>query len=107
MKPINNFSETLKNKMNLTSIIRSLVSFITSLSALLINELLSIKAISKKNLFNISQQSYICNVLGNLLFTYTTSSIKGAQLIYAVNAPSPFITRTQTATHKNNLKHTI
>jgi hypothetical protein len=107
MKPINNFSETFKNEMNLTSLIRGLVSFISSFITSFINEMLKIEAISLFISFHNSQKSYICNVLGIQLFDQTSFSTKGAQLLYAVDAPSSFITRTQTAPLKNNLKQTI
>ena len=107
MKPIDNFSEIFENEMNLTSLIRGLVSFISSLSAYFINKMLFFAGNPQKSFINNSPKPYICNVLGDLIFTYPGFSDKGAQFIYAVNAPSPFITRTQTASLKNNLKHTI
>ena len=107
MKPIDNFLETFKNEMNLTSSIRSLVSFFSLIFISIINEMLRIEAISQFISFHNTQISYICNVLGIQVFGQSGFSDKGAQLLYAVNAPSLFITRIQTATLKNNLKQTI
>jgi len=107
MKPIDSFSETFKNEMNLTSLIMNLVSFIYSSFASFINKMLRNEAISQLISFHNTQKSYICNVLGIQVFDQTSFSTKGAQLLYAVDAPSSFITRIQTATLKNNLKQTI
>ncbi len=107
MKPIDSFSETFKNEMNLTSYLRGLVSFFSSFMTSIINEMLRIEAVSQFISFHNTQKSYICNVLGIQVFGQSGFSYKGAQLLYAVNAPSSFITRTQTATLKNNLKQTI
>jgi len=91
MKPIDNFSETFKIWVNLTSIIYGFISVVTSILASIVKSVLSFEAILQKYFFQIDPKSYICNVLGWYLTAYSRFSYTGARNLYTVNASFLFI----------------